>query len=66
MMKNLKVYDKNIRKKVGTIVLSIVLGATSIGLSGCSKEKTEKPVSNEIVYTVEKDDEQLEYEKDTR
>ena len=66
MMKNLKIYDKNLRKKVGTIALSFVLGITSIGFNGCSKEKEKETTSNEIVYTVEKDDEQLEYEKDTR
>lgn len=65
-MKNLKIYDENIRKKVGTIALSFILGVTSLGFTGCSKEKAEDKTSNEIVYTVEKDDEQLEYENDTR
>lgn len=41
-MKNVKLYEKNTRKKVGTIALTLVLGATSIGFSGCSKEKAIK------------------------
>ncbi len=64
-MKNMKVYDENLRKKVGTIALSFVLGVTSLGFTGCSKEKAEDKTSNEIVYIVEKDDEQKECEKDT-
>lgn len=39
-MKNVKVYEHNLKTKVGTIILVITLGATSLGLTGCSKKDT--------------------------
>lgn len=51
-MNNLKIYEKNLKKKVGAIALSIVLGVTTLGLTGCSKDAKEETKDN-VVYTVE-------------
>lgn len=65
-MKNLKVFEENLKKKVGVIVLSLALGTSAAVMTGCSKDNGEESASNEIVYTVEKTDELEAYEKDTR
>lgn len=51
-MKNLKLYENNIKKRIGAIVLSVVLGATTLGLSGCAKESKDDS-KEQVTYTVE-------------
>ncbi len=41
-MKNVKVYEHNLKTKVGTIILIITLGVTPLGLAGCSKKDTKE------------------------
>ncbi len=50
-MNNLKVYEKNLKNKIGVITLSIILGATSLGLTGCAKKDTKE--TKPVTYTVE-------------
>ena len=63
-MNNLKIYEKNLKKKVGAIALSVVLGVTTLGMTGCTKET--KVATSDVVYTVEKTEAQKEYEKCSR
>ena len=51
-MKNLKLYENNMKKRIGAIVLSVVLGATTLGLSGCAKESKDDS-KEQVTYTVE-------------
>lgn len=50
-MKNLKVYEENLKKKAGVIVLSLALGTSAGTMTGCSKDKGE--YQNKVTYTVE-------------
>lgn len=51
-MNNLKIYEKNYKKKTAAIMISLVLGMTStLGLSGCKKQEES---DNQVVYTVPK------------
>lgn len=50
-MKNLKIYDKNFRNKLGALGISVVMGVTFVGFTGCSNNSCD---NDSAVYTVEK------------
>ena len=64
-MKNLKLYDNNIKKRIGAFTLSLVMGVTGLGFTRCSKQN-DISGSKEITYSVEKDENQIEYEQNSR
>ena len=59
-MKNLKVYD-NLKTKAGTVALSLMLGTTSLGITGC--ELNDENFESHPLYIVEKADKQLHFEE---
>ena len=59
-MNNIKLYEKNLKKRVGALALSIALGATSFGITGCVNDK-QNDSKNNIKYTVEEGNNRPEY-----
>jgi len=51
-MKNINIYEKNLKKKVSLVALSLMLGVSSLGLTGCKSKTVD---NDEVVYAVEKD-----------
>lgn len=57
-MKNTKIYENNLKKQAGAILLIITMGVTSLGFTGCSKNKEVKTIT-EIEQTIENPDKTL-------
>ncbi len=58
-MKNVKIYENNLKKKVGTIALSIMMGASSLAFVGCG----DKDINNsDVVYKVKKTEQERLYD----
>ena len=63
-MKNFKTSYNNVKKSLGAISLSIVLGTMSMGgLTGCSKDNKYESEYSSTIYNVQKSDDQRAQEK---
>lgn len=59
-MNNLKVYENNLKKKVGAIALSLAVGVSSFAVLGCSNVDA---ATKKVVYKVKKTEEQKNSDK---